>query len=128
MITIDYKDSRPLFEQISDKLGTLILHGVYEADSKLPSVRILAMELAINPNTIQKAYADLERKGYIYSVKGKGNFVSDTNKIQEERKLDILKKMEELISEAISLGIEKDELEKIFVQSFQERSKNTKQE
>ena len=99
MIHIDYKDSRPLYEQISNKLGTLILHGVFEPDSQLPSVRNLAVELAINPNTIQKAYADLERKGYTYSVKGKGNFVSDTSKIQEEKKMELIEKLKVLIKE-----------------------------
>lgn len=118
MIHIDYKDSRPLYEQISNKIGVLILHGVFEADSQLPSVRNLAIELAINPNTIQKAYADLERKGYIYSVKGKGNFVSDTAKIQEEKKLDIIEKIKELIKEANELGIGIEEMQSVLLQSY----------
>ena len=118
MIYIDYKDSRPLYEQISSKLSELILHGIFEADSQLPSVRNLAMELAINPNTIQKAYADLERKGYIYSVKGKGNFVSDTKMLQEERKMDIIKQMQELILEAKRLGIGLEEMKAVMEQSY----------
>ena len=76
MIVIDYKDTSPIYEQIVDKLQTLIIKGVFEPDSQMPSVRSLAMELSINPNTIQKSYAELERRGFIYTVKGRGNFVS----------------------------------------------------
>lgn len=118
MIYIDYKDSRPLYEQISSKLSELILHGVFEVDSQLPSVRNLAMELSINPNTIQKAYAELERRGYIYSVKGKGNFVSDIKMLQEERKMDIIKQMQALIEEAKRLGIGLDEMKAVMEQSY----------
>jgi len=118
MIHIDYKDSRPIYEQISDKLGELILYGILEADSRLPSVRNLAMELAINPNTIQKAYADLERKGYTYSVKGKGNFVSKTEALQREKKMDLIKKMKELMTEAKKLGIDMEEVKKVVEQSY----------
>lgn len=118
MIHIDYKDSRPIYEQISDKLGELILYGILEADSQLPSVRNLAMELAINPNTIQKAYADLERKGYTYSVKGKGNFVSKTEALQKEKKMDIIQKMKELMTEAKKLGIDMEEVKKVVEQSY----------
>ena len=66
MIIIDYKDTRPIYEQIVEKMQTLILKGVLPNDSKLPSVRNLAIELSINPNTIQKAYAELERRGFLY--------------------------------------------------------------
>lgn len=118
MIHIDYKDSRPIYEQISDKLGELILYGILEADSRLPSVRNLAMELAINPNTIQKAYADLERKGYTYSVKGKGNFVSKTEALQREKKMELIKKMKELMTEAKKLGIDMEEVKKVVEQSY----------
>lgn len=118
MIHIDYKDSRPIYEQISDKLSELILYGILEADTQLPSVRNLAMELAINPNTIQKAYADLERKGYTYSVKGKGNFVSKTEALQKEKKMDIIKKIKELMTEAKKLGINMEEIKEVIEQSY----------
>ncbi|MCI6857970.1 MAG: GntR family transcriptional regulator [Eubacterium sp.] len=86
MIFIDYNDKRPLYEQIMEKIQTLILNGVLEPDEKIPSVRALAMELSINPNTIQRAYSELEREGYIYSVKGRGNFVKkDENLLQLNR-------------------------------------------
>ena len=75
MIIIDYNDKRPIYEQIIDRFQTLILNGALEPDTQLPSVRSLAIELSINANTIQRAYSELERSGFIYSVKGRGNFV-----------------------------------------------------
>ena len=75
MILLDYKDSRPIYEQVVEKLQELMLLGVLEEDDQMPSVRSLAMELSINPNTIQRAYGELERQGYIYMVKGRGSFV-----------------------------------------------------
>lgn len=94
MIVIDYHDKRPIYEQIIDRFQMLILNGALEPDTQLPSVRALAVELSINANTIQKAYSELERKGLIYSVKGRGNFVSaqkDVVKEQQELLLDDLK-------------------------------------
>ena len=73
MISLNYRDSRPIYEQIEDGLRKLIVTGALGADEKLPSVRALAAQLAINPNTIQRAYAELEREGFIYTVKGRGN-------------------------------------------------------
>ena len=73
MIILDYSDKRPIYEQIVDKMQILIANGALEPDEKLPSVRSLAVELSINPNTIQRAYSELERSGFIYSVKGRGN-------------------------------------------------------
>ena len=83
MILIDYKDRRPLYEQIVEKLSDLMVRGILEQDSQLPSVRSLATELSMNPNTIQRAYAELERQGYIYSVKGRGSLVADNRQIRE---------------------------------------------
>lgn len=75
MIVLDYRDSRPLYQQVKDSLRRMMLTGLLEPDEKLPSVRSLATQLAINPNTIQRAYAELEAEGYIYSVAGRGSFV-----------------------------------------------------
>ena len=72
MIALDYRDARPLYEQIADKFQTLILKGVLEPNSRMPSVRSLAVELSINPNTIQRAYSELERMGFLYTAKGRG--------------------------------------------------------
>ena len=72
MIRLDYRDARPIYEQVKDGLRRLMVTGVLAPGEKLPSVRSLAMDLAINPNTIQRAYAQLEMEGYVYSVAGRG--------------------------------------------------------
>lgn len=110
MIIIDYKDTRSIYEQIVDKFKMLILRGVLQADEQMPSVRNLAMELSINPNTIQKAYAELERQGFIYAVKGRGNFVSGDGKLVEERKCECIQKILELAKEVLEIGMTKIEL------------------
>ena len=105
MILIDYKDRRPLYEQIVEKLSDLMVRGVLAQDSQLPSVRSLATELSINPNTIQRAYSELESRGVIYSVKGKGNFVSPDGSTLRLRRLDeIGRQIGELIRTARELG------------------------
>ena len=96
MIVIDYKDKRPLYEQIYAKFRNLIILNVLEKDVQLPSVRNLAMELSINPNTIQKAYALLEQNGFIYSVKGVGNFVRGDIELEEYKFKDLSKKADEI--------------------------------
>ncbi len=76
MLELDLRSRKPIYEQLIDKFKQLIIHDVLKQDEKLPSVRMLAQQLSINPNTIQKAYRELEAQGYIYSVKGKGSFVN----------------------------------------------------
>ena len=90
MIIIDYNDKRPIYEQIADRFQTLIISGVMEADEKLPSVRTLAVELSINPNTIQRAYMELEKDGFIYTVKGRGNFVKKDDELIHRQKEKLL--------------------------------------
>lgn len=110
MIMIDYKDTRPIYEQVVEKIQTLILKGVLPKDSKLPSVRSLAIELSINPNTIQKAYAELERRGFVYTVKGRGNFVHYQDVLLNEKKEQLAEKIRLVLQEAEELGISKKEL------------------
>jgi len=110
MIMIDYKDTRPIYEQVVEKIQTLILKGVLPNDSKLPSVRSLAIELSINPNTIQKAYAELERRGFVYTVKGRGNFVHYQDVLLNEKKEQLAEKIRLVLQEAEELGISKKEL------------------
>ena len=105
MILIDYKDRRPIYEQAVEKMADLMVRGILPQDSQLPSVRSLAMELAINPNTIQRAYAELERQGYIYSVKGRGSFVAENHRILEQKKREVYQKLEALIQDARAAGI-----------------------
>ena len=110
MITIDYKDRRPIYEQIVSSIEDLAVRGVLEPDSQLPSVRQLAVELSINPNTIQRAYSQLEKTGVIYSVKGKGNFVAaDPKRLREEKMEQILQEMEKLLPLALGVGRERME-------------------
>ena len=87
MLLLNYRDSRPIYGQIKDGLRRLIVTGALAAGEKLPSVRSLATDLAINPNTIQRAYAELEREGFIYSVPGKGSFASDRRPEDPAREL-----------------------------------------
>ena len=85
MIVIDYQNRKPIYEQIVEKFQMLIIKGILKADSQMPSVRTLASELSINPNTIQKAYTILEQQGYIYPVKGRGNFVSGNQALKKKK-------------------------------------------
>jgi len=100
MIVIDSRDKRAIYEQVVDRLSDLMLIGALEPGDKLPSVRSLAVELSINPNTIQKAYIELERQGYVYSVKGVGSFVADMDVIKENKKSIIYKELEELVDKS----------------------------
>ena len=100
MIVIDSRDKRAIYEQVVDRLSDLMLIGALEPGDKLPSVRSLAVELSINPNTIQKAYIELERQGYVYSVKGVGSFVADIDVIKENKKSIIYKELEELVDKS----------------------------
>ncbi|MBR5359893.1 MAG: GntR family transcriptional regulator [Lachnospiraceae bacterium] len=112
MITIDYQDKRPIYEQITEKLKNLIVVDVLTENDKIPSVRNLAIELSINPNTIQRAYQELERDGYIYTVKGRGNFVSPSAQWKEDRLTEGLERFEELAIELCQLGASADSLHK----------------
>ncbi len=110
MILIDYKDPRPIYEQVTERFAELILNGALERDYKMPSVRNLAMELSINPNTIQKAYMELERRGFIYSVKGRGSFVAGNDSLLSQHRQDCLKRLNDLAVEAIEYGVTKEEM------------------
>lgn len=110
MKQIDYQDPRPIYEQISEYYKTLILKGIMEADEQMPSVRQLAMECSTNPNTVQRAYAELERQGFIYTVKGRGNFVKGGQNLLDDRKAELARRLLNTIQEAESLGIPREEL------------------
>ena len=106
MILIDYSERRPIYEQVAEKIAELIIRGVLPPESQLPSVRSLAMDLSINPNTIQRAYQELERKGYTYSVPGKGSFVSQRTEYLEEQRENILEEQRGLAERAMCLGMD----------------------
>jgi len=110
LFTINYRDPRPIYEQIVDELRKRIVSGAIEADHKLPSVRELAQQLAINPNTIQRAYRELEQTGYLYSVPGKGNFAGARHEVDESRREELLKVLAETVKELRYLGVPDEEL------------------
>ena len=94
MISINYRDSRPVYEQIVDGFKKLIVTGLIKKDEKMPSVREFAAQYAINPNTIQRAYRDLENEGYIYSVPGRGSFVVDVNEVSGKHLAEIYDRLD----------------------------------
>ena len=110
MISLNYRDSRPIYEQIRDELRKLIVSGALATDEKLPSVRALAAQLAINPNTIQRAYNELEAEGYIYSVPGKGSFAAGNAAAGARRREELLRQAGDLLRELRSLGVNQEEL------------------
>ena len=105
MISLDYRDGRPLYQQVKDNLRRMMLTGLLPPDEKLPSVRSLATQLAINPNTIQRAYNELEAEGYIYSVAGKGSFVSGTADADAARRETLRADVKKLLNELRYLGV-----------------------
>lgn len=112
LFELDVRSRKPIYEQLVDKLKDLIINEVLKSDEKLPSVRVLAKELTINPNTIQKAYRELERQGYSYSVQGRGSFVTPQIKINQGEKVEKMKQeMMKIFSEAIFLGMKREEIE-----------------
>ena len=109
MITIDYQTKLPLYEQIAERFQAMILRGALPPGSQMPSVRSLAMDLSINPNTIQKAFSLLEQRGYIYPVRGRGNYVADTARLAEQEKASLLKEVNNLLIQGKELGISRKE-------------------
>lgn len=105
MISIDYQSRTPLYEQIVERFQRLILKGVLEPGSQMPSVRSLAIKLSINPNTIQKAYTILEQQGYIFPVKGRGNFIADASSLLEQQQEHYLNELEQSLLRAKDFGI-----------------------
>lgn len=110
MITINTRDSRPIYEQIKESLCRLILSGVLQTGERLPSVRELAGTLAINPNTIQRAYRELELEGFIYSMPGKGSFVSPLEQVDHSRIDGKKAQFREAARELMGLGMNKEAL------------------
>ncbi|WP_026655000.1 MULTISPECIES: GntR family transcriptional regulator [Butyrivibrio] len=110
MKIIDYQDSRPIYEQIVESFKLQIFKGILQADEQMPSVRSLAMELSTNPNTVQRAYTELERQGFIYTVKGRGNFVKGDDTLKITKKQEVIDEIMELFVEANAIGIAYDEV------------------
>ena len=110
MLTVNFSSRTPLYQQLYDDVIRLVSLGVLKSDTKLPPVRILATELGINPNTIQKAYKMLEKDGYIYSTVGRGSFVSNKLDQNQAEKIQAKNDLKESIDKAYKKGITKDEM------------------
>ena len=104
MISINFRDSRPIYEQVKDALRRLIVSGALSPDEKLPSVRELAAQLVINPNTIQRAYRELEHEGYIVSIPGKGSFARAQSGVESGRAKELLAIFDDAAEELLYLG------------------------
>lgn len=120
MILLDYRDKRPIYEQIVDKLERLIVGGGLEANYKMPSVRSLAMELSVNPNTIQRAYAELEQNGYIYTVSGRGSFVAHECEWRSGKLAELAKDLEEVLLKAKEAGMTLEATIEVVRKTFKE--------
>ncbi len=118
MIVLDYRDKRPIYEQVVEKLERLIVGGALEPDSRMPSVRSLAMDLSVNPNTIQRAYTQLEQDGYLYTVSGRGNFVAPESEWREGKKCKMLEEWTLLTEKAREAGLTLAQLQETLMQVF----------
>ena len=110
MILLDYRDKRPIYEQVVEKLEHLIVSGALEENTKMPSVRSLGMELVVNPNTIQRAYTQLEQKGYLYTVAGRGSFVAPESEWRDGKKEKMLEEWHLATRKAKEAGLTEDVL------------------
>jgi len=122
LISINMRDPRPIYLQIKEGLCRLILTGVLAEDEKLPSVRELAGQLAINPNTIQRAYRELEHEGFIYSVTGRGSFVAALSQVDDSRKAARLAEFRTAAQELMNLGMSRGALTAMLEELEQEGS------
>ena len=110
MIQLNYKDPRPIYEQVKDGIRKLAYSGVVGPDEKLPSVRELAMKLAINPNTISRAYKDLEQEGFLYTVSGKGTFINQEYDLYDRRKEELWQQFEKATKGLLELSVLESEI------------------
>ena len=124
VIEIDFNSDEAIYMQITNQIIMGIATSRLHEGDTLPSVRQLAMELSINPNTIQRAYVELERQGYIYTVKGKGSFVADNTAMKENRKKEVLLQVSDMIDEAIRVGIPGDEIKNMVEIQYKAAKRN----
>ena len=120
MIHINTRDPRPIYLQLKEGLCRLIVTGALAEGERLPSVRELAGQLAINPNTIQRAYRELESEGFIYSMTGKGSFVAPLQEVDQSRRQEKLSQFRSAALELLRLGTTREELTKLLDELEQE--------
>ena len=109
MIVLDFRDKRPLNEQVAEKIMNLIAQGALAPGERLPSVRNLAVDLSVNPNTVQRAYAALEEKGYITTITGRGNYVSEESNWKDSLYGEVLSELKETVKRVMAAGVEREE-------------------
>ena len=110
MVHLDYRDARPIYAQIIDGFREQIATGILQPGDKLPSVRELAQNLAINPNTIQRSYRQLETEGWIVTVPGKGCFVCTVPTIRQQEKQRLMEIFDSTVAALSHLGVSREEL------------------
>ena len=110
MIHLDYRDARPIYTQIADGIREQIRTGILQPGDKLPSVRELATQLTINPNTIQRSYRELEMQGWVASVAGKGCFVCGVPYAQETQEQKLLGQFDQIAAQLLQMGIRPETL------------------
>lgn len=110
MVSVNYRDPKPIYLQIKDSLRRMIETGALPAGGKLPSVRSLASTLAINPNTIQRAYRELENEGYILSIAGKGSFAADGKQLGSAEQLAAIERFRAAAGELYRFGFSRERL------------------
>lgn len=110
MISVNFRDSRPIYEQIKSTFQQMIISGAITADAKLPSVRELASSLAINPNTIQRAYRELEEDGYIVSIPGKGSYISDSSQIRSKYLQQLYEEFDSVVTRLLAIDVHINDL------------------
>jgi GntR family transcriptional regulator len=122
LIEIDKKSDTPIYEQIAQRIISQILSGSLRPGERIPSVRQLARQLSVNPNTIQKSYAGLLENGIIYSIKGKGDFVANNlNALRYMKKKELITELVQLTQEAKQAGLWIDELLSTVDSAYSER-------
>lgn len=123
MFQLDLKSRASIYEQIVDNIKELILSGVLRAEEKLPSVRELSKTLTVNPNTIQKAYRELEYQGFVYTVSGLGTFVAEKEKgeVDLKRLEEVKDEARRLVLELVFLGLAEKEIRKLLDEILLER-------
>ena len=110
MIQLNYKEARPLYEQIKESIRKMVISNAFLADEKLPSVREMASQLAVNLNAIERAYQELEQDGYVYRRKDEGTFVAKENRVNEMRRRELMQKFDLVVRELSELSVSSNEL------------------
>ena len=124
MIKLDMQSRRPIYEQLKEQILKLSMLGILSADEKLPSVRSLAREVGINPNTVQKAYQELERDGIIYTLPAKGSFISGNMESIQQRREKALNDVTEAVKHALGSGCSEEEILRRVKESMKEEEKH----